>query len=124
MVPCLFLFGIHPSVFIVSTNFPCSTAQCHASVLSEERNRDSCQEPASKAPTRWDHIHAAFPSSAFHHGPVCCVLCPVSCVCFFLPLCHPAFSPFSLSAVLLSLRFPAFYLTLGSAGKPVSDVAG
>lgn len=54
---------------------------------------------------------------------VSCVLCPVSCVCFFLPLCHPAFSPFSLSAVLLSLRFPAFYLTLGSAGKPVSDVA-
>ncbi|EDL79912.1 rCG26856, isoform CRA_e [Rattus norvegicus] len=121
MVPCLFLFGIHPSVFIVSTNFPCSTAQCHASVLSEERNRDSCQEPASKAPTRWDHIHAAFPSSALHHGPVCCVLCPVS-VSSYLSVIQP--SLLSLSAVLLSLRFPAFYLTLGSAGKPVSDVAG
>lgn len=67
--------------------FCCSVPCIH---LSEERNRDSCQEPASKAPTGWDHIHAAFPSSALHHGPVCCGLC--------------LFLPTSLSSSLLSIQ--------------------
>lgn len=76
-------------------------------------DRDSCQEPASKAHTGW----VPYP---------CCLpfIKPPSYSCVFLPCYHSTFCAFSLSASLLSLRFPAFCLTPGSAVEPIFDVAG
>lgn len=109
MVPsvCFCSVSTH-QVLSCQYHLPLLAAECHASILSGEMN-----QPA-KLPLDGDYIHAAF-HPCIEPPPCFCDLvsfCP--CVCYFLPLSHPTFSPFSFSAALLSLRFPAFYLILGS----------
>lgn len=98
------------SLFVVPSSPALLLSAMHPSCL-RKWNRDSCQEPASKAPTGWGPYPCCLPF--IEPTPCFCdlvFLCP--CVCYFLPLYHPAFPPFSLSAALLSLRFPWLWALL------------